>query len=144
MLQESGFPNKMRLFWQDNAVTQNEQLYLYGDPAYTSSSVCIGAYKRPPNGRLTESQVRFNRQMSSHRIKVEHGFGLVKKLWKLLDLQSGMRSGFSPIGSWVFTAVLLTNAYTCLRGNQTSKRFQISPPSLEEYFGLRENEIESE
>ena len=82
--------------------------------------------------------------MSSRRIEVEYGFGLVKKLWKSLDLQSGMRLGLSPIGSWVFTAVLLTNIYTCLRGNQTAKRFQISPPSLEEYFGLRRSENENE
>jgi hypothetical protein len=136
LLQSCRIDRDIEALWRENAVPQEEVLYLYGDPAYCSSSICIGAFKNPPLGRMTPSQHQFNVQMSRCRIEVEHGFGLVKNLWMLLALKSGLRTGLSPVASWVGCAVLFTNIFTCLRGNQTSKRFQITPPSLEEYLTL--------
>ena len=117
LLQICGICEKIENLWRKNGIPESEELYLYGDPAYCSSSVCIGPYKQPPVGRLTPSQQLFNTQMSSCRIEVEHGFGLVKNLWKLLDLKSGLRTGNSPVASWVGYAVLFTNIFTYLRGN---------------------------
>ena len=37
-------------------------------------------------------------------------------------------------------SVLLSNIWTCLRGNQTSLRFACSPPVLEDYLQLPEDE----
>lgn len=41
-------------------------------------------------------------------------------------------------------SVLLWNIWTCLRGNQTSLRFACSPPVLEDYLQLPEDEEEEE
>jgi hypothetical protein len=136
LLMKSGIVEKVEALWHEHATPLNEELYLYGDPAYCSSSVCIGAFKNPPFGRMTPSQKLFNTEMSRHRISVEHGFGLVKNLWMLLALQSTLRTGLSPVTSWVGSAVLFTNIFTCLRGNQTSKKFQMTPPSIDEYLRL--------
>lgn len=130
----SGLEEKVTNLWTTHGVVQQEELFLYGDPAYCSSRICLGAYKSPPGGRMTESQRRFNRQMAKTRIEVEHGFGLWKNLWTSLEMSRNLRSGLSPIGSWMRTAVLFTNIFTCMKGNQTSQRFGLAPPTLEEYL----------
>lgn len=40
----------------------------------------------------------------------------------------------SPLAAYYTSVVLLANIYTCLRGNQISRRFGLRPPTLEEYM----------
>lgn len=125
----------LRLFRQ-NRVSEEQYLFIYGDPAYTGSRVCIGAYRAPPQGRLTAQQALFNAEMSSDRISVEHGFGNVQNLWMRNAFSHSLRSISSPVDSYYATSVLLANIRTCMTGNLVTQRFELIPPSLEEYFAV--------
>lgn len=59
-----------------------DQLYVYGDPAYTLSYGVMGGYKAQPSRPLNQA---VNAHMSSLRVSVEHGFGKINSLWQFLD-----------------------------------------------------------
>lgn len=117
-------------------------LYLYGDPAYSTIYGIMGLYQNYPNRLRTPAHDQFNKAMSRLRIEVEHGFAIHQNLWTWngfylgLKLRQGVAVGYAV---WV----LLTNVWTCLRGNQTSMRFQYMPSAVEEYFAWPEEEIDS-
>ena len=58
-----------------------QQLYVYGDPAYSAGYGVMGPYKALPNQPLTLDIRAFNAYISSLRIAVEHGFGKISALW---------------------------------------------------------------
>ncbi|EED18933.1 conserved hypothetical protein [Talaromyces stipitatus ATCC 10500] len=70
MYQSCGLPEKLR-----EIMKQREQLFLYGDIAYTSSFRIITPYKvtRP----LTRKEKRLIKVLSSDRIGIENAFGKV-------------------------------------------------------------------
>ena len=77
--------------------------------------------------------------MCSSRVDIEHEFGLtaslfkrllVKHTWKLLKLRGS-------VNEHLFAIFFMVNIYTYLRGNKTSKKYQLHPPSLEEYLNVR-------
>lgn len=72
--------------------------------------------------------------MSRMRIAVENAFGLTQSLWTRNAFNSSLRIGQQAVGSYYQIAVLLTNIYTCIRGNQIGGRFIVSPPSLAQYL----------
>jgi hypothetical protein len=136
MFKDTGIEAEIVRLWEEEEVAYQDRLYLYGDPAYCASATTMGAYKNPAGGRMTATQRLFNSQMSSCRISVEHGFAHVQNKWLKNAFHHSLRSMSSPVAAYFMTAVLLANIYTCLRGNQISKRFDIEPPSLAEYFGV--------
>jgi len=112
-------------------------LYLYGDPSYKHTYGVMAPFKHP-RGRfaLEPWQQKANERMSSVRIAVEHAFRHTQVLWTYTAYGKGLRAGSSPVAAYFAAAILLTNCLTCLRGNQTSARFVVDPPSLEEYLLL--------
>ena len=112
-------------------------LYLYGDPAYSTVYGIMGPFKNHPGRLRTKEQNIYNKRMSKLRIEVEHGFALHQNLWTWngFDLGLKLRQGAAVCYA---VSVLLANIWTCLRGNQTSKRFKISPPDIEEYLRVVE------
>jgi AraC-like DNA-binding protein len=134
---ESGFEAEIVAIWRDEQVDRDRRLFVYGDPAYCGSRVVMGAYKKPPGAQLTPEQALFNREMSACRISVEHGFAHVQNRWMRNAFQHVCRIGSSPLAAYYTSAVLLANIYTCLRGNQISKKFGLRPPTLEEYMADR-------
>jgi hypothetical protein len=74
--------------------------------------------------------------MSQLRISAEHGFGLILQLWKFNSFRYGLQQGISPVAAFYIVSVLLTNIYTCFRGNVVSERFSISPPPHSLYLAL--------
>ncbi|KIV87417.1 hypothetical protein PV11_02965 [Exophiala sideris] len=134
LLTECGIDSKILGMYSDRGVGEEEELYLYGDPAYCSSAIVIGPYKKPKRGQLSVDEQEFNTHMSSFRVSVEHGFGLAKNLWHGLEIKSKLRTGSSPVGAMIAVAILFTNCFTCLRGNQVSLKFGVSPPSIESYL----------
>jgi hypothetical protein len=117
-------------------LSEDERLYLYGDPAYTVSFAIMGPYKARVGHPLTESKKAINAHMSSLRISVEHGFGKIMNLFSFNGYRRGLRIGLSPVGSYYMMAVLLANIHTCLQGSQTAEKFGIDPPSLDDYLRL--------
>jgi len=72
--------------------------------------------------------------MSGARIAVENSFGLTQTLWISNAFKTQMKVELQPVGNLYLAAVLLTNCYTCLRGNQIGSRFAMRPPSLLKYL----------
>ena len=73
--------------------------------------------------------------MAKLRVEVEHGFAMHQNLWTWNGFHLGLKLSQ---GAAVFYAisVLFTNAWTCMRGNQTSVRFGCMPPELEDYLWI--------
>jgi hypothetical protein len=108
-------------------------LYLYGDPSYKHSYGVMAPFKRPRGRFALESwKQKANERMSSEDC-CEHAVGHTQVLWTYTAFEKGLRAGSSLVTAY-FAAAVLTNSLTCLRGNQTSARFVVNPPSLEAYL----------
>lgn len=130
MWNECGIEVRLRAIFQDR-----ESLYLYGDPAYLPGYGIIGPYRAYGRDTLSRAQQAANIHMSGERITVEWAFGLVTKSWAFTAFKRVNRVGLSPVPAYYICATLLTNITTCLRGhNQISLKYNLSPPSLEEYL----------
>ena len=127
MLARSGV---MPLLEQHSFDSQGNSLCIYGDAGYP-----LRRYLQTPFlGNLTQQQKDFNEAMSKVRVSVEWLFGDILKQFKFTDFRKNQKLGLSPIGTQYRVSVLLTNAFTCLYGNNTSHYFDCEPPIIEEYF----------
>lgn len=105
--------------------------YVYGDPAYPLTEFIVTGFR---GVRLTPEQNDFNREMSALRISVEWGFAILKTKWAFINFSNDLQLHLNCPGKIVMVAAILTNAHTCLYGNQVSTVFGIDPPALEEYL----------
>lgn len=135
MVELSGISEKLRAV--NGGRRPAHALYLYGDPAYSTVYGIMGPYKNYPQKPRTAAQEKFNKTMAKLRIEVEHGFAIHQNLWAWngYHLQLKVLQG-AAIGYAV--SVLLSNIWTCLRGNQTSYRFACAPPAVEAYLKNQE------
>lgn len=108
-----------------------ERLCLYGDPAYP-----LRWYLQAPfrGAQITAEQNEFNKSMSKVRVSVEWLFGNIIETFKFSDFKKSQKVGLSCVGKMYRVSALLTNAHTCLYGNNCSDYFQLQPPLLEDYF----------
>ena len=128
LLRESGLLPQLDLL--GNGPNQHPYC-LYGDQAYPNRPTLIVPYK----GRvLTRRQKAFNNAMKSFRISVEWGFKDVTHLFTSLDFKYGLKLYQNQVAKMYLVGTLLTNCHICLYGNQTSKYFNLKPPSLEQYL----------
>ena len=104
---------------------------LYGDPAYP-----LRVHLQSPftNARLTPDMKAFNESMSAVRVSVEWTFGDIINSFKFLDFKKNLKIGLSSVGKMYIICALLQNAITCLYGNQSSRYFDLEPPTVQEYF----------
>ena len=72
--------------------------------------------------------------MKKARIAVEWSFGDVVAYFAFMDFKKNLKLGLQPIGKMYRFCVLLKNARACLYGNLTSVYFDLTPPSLGDYF----------
>ena len=56
--------------------------YLVGDSAYP---LCLSLMKPYPEGTRDRDEIKFNKELSSARVKVECAFGLLKSRWRVLQ-----------------------------------------------------------
>ena len=132
MWKDCGIAAKLRELF--TGTSESDMLYLYGDPAYSLSYGTLAPFSRR---ELSARENAMNIEMSSARIVVEWGFGLVRSQFSYGEKKSSQQTGLSAIGAYYIVAVLLTNCQTCLRRrNQISERFNnlIRPPTLAEYL----------
>ncbi|KAL1943754.1 hypothetical protein VTO73DRAFT_4199 [Trametes versicolor] len=139
LLSESGLLDRcakhaVRLDADDGTPVEHRYFQLFGDPAYGVSPLLISPYSGP--GQRSKREQIFNHRMSSVRIEVEHGFGIVLSTWPFLYTFWKHRVYMSPLGRYYRTAVLLTNARSCFHPNQVALHFNCRPPELDEYFHL--------
>jgi DDE superfamily endonuclease len=70
--------------WSNSEIFLNKQQYftckeyLLGDSAFSTSSIMVPAYKKGPNGVISEDKSYFNTMLAKIRIKSEHCIGLLK------------------------------------------------------------------
>ena len=100
---------------------------LYGDPAYPLRTHLQAPFR---DRALTPLMIDFNKSMSTVRESVEWLFNDSASYFKFIDLKIGL----SSVGKMYVVCALLRNALTCLCGNQTSRFFELDPPSLHDYF----------
>ena len=91
-------------------------------------------YKPPSEAALTPHMMEFNKSMSTVRVTVEWPFGEVTRSFRCLDLKSNLKLDLSCVGKMYLVCALIQNALTCMYGNQTSKFFELNPPSVQRYF----------
>lgn len=131
----------------DNMMLQKSvPLFSYGDHAYHQCAWVHAPYSHP-NGHslLPEDQRLFNAHLAEALVAVENGFGEVVKHWTYNSNKLGLKSLLQPVAAYYYTAGLFHNILCCLRGNPISKRFNCTPPTVEEYLAETEdNEEDSE
>jgi hypothetical protein len=104
---------------------------IYGDQGYSTAPGIETPYF---DDAVDAAHAAYNEAMSASRICVEWSFGGI--------LQNWAHNAFTPqqqllsnrkIGQVYIVAALLTNFLNCLRPNNTSQYFGLSPPVLEVY-----------
>ena len=105
-------------------------MWIYGDPAYPLRQQLMAPFRNVP---LTDNMQAFNKSLSSVRVSVEWLFGDVTRSFKFLDFKNNFKIGLSCVGKMYIVSILIRNAITCLYGNQTTKFFNMDPPTIKEF-----------
>ena len=105
---------------------------LYGDSAYGVGPYIISPYAG--TDALTPQQQQWNTTMGGVYILVKHGFSLVLQDWAYLHCVWKNKILGNACGIMYWVAVLLTNACTYIKPNQTSQHYSCPPPSIDNYF----------
>lgn len=100
--------------------------FLAGDSAYPSLEWLVPPFK--DTGRLTTKQKKFNTLHSSHRMVIEHSFGILKGRWRRLYNFQNLNIKF--ITKATIAAVVLHNI--CIDANDLSRP--------DEYFHMEESQ----
>lgn len=127
LLRESGILDQIAPFTTENG----DSLVIYGDKAYPIGNNLITPYR---GVGLEHAERYFNLLMNSGRISVEWGFSKVGTLFSFTNYAPNLKLYLQPVALYYRTAAILTNCHNCLYGSQTSRYFDLEPPSLEEYL----------
>lgn len=112
--------------------SNGNQMYIYGDPAYTISPVLQVPY---PKVGITPRQEAFNESMSRVRVAVEWSFGHTLQYFAFSDFKKSQRSLLSSVHLHYIVSVIFANIHSCIIGTNASVgRFQVEPPTLAEYL----------
>ena len=112
----------------------------YGDQAFIGARHCFATRHVPliAGQALPLQLLRINHGMKIVREAHEHYYGLMKDLWWLAMERRLQSLGLNP--QYVIDEVrfmyLLTNIYTCFRGNNVSSQFGLRHPSFDDYLRL--------
>lgn len=128
MLADSALLNDLQAF--ANSPLGNPYC-IYGDPAYLLRVHLIAPFR---SGVLIPPMMAFNQSVSTVRESVEWLFNDITNYFKFLDFKKNLKIGLSSVGKMYVVGALVRNALTYLYGSQTSRFFQLDPPSLQQYF----------
>jgi len=99
---------------------------LAGDDIYVNTLVVT---------KSNSDDVPFHRAYKSARVRIEHHFGLVMNLWKLLMMyRKNKIAEKDKFMKRIVVAHFLTNCFTCFRGNTVATSFQTTAPSIDDYL----------
>ena len=127
MLVDSGLLRDLEHY----AHVDGRPMCVYGDPAYPHRVHLQAPFRNRP---LTAEMEAFNKSMSRVRVTVEWLFGDIVNYFRFLDFKKNLKIGLSSVGKLYVVAAILRNALTCMQPNNTSKFFELEPPTVEEYF----------
>lgn len=122
----------------EDAGTRYIQYAVFGDKGYITldDATLIASYKRQAGEELTASQLRFNKAMSRVRMAVEWGFLKILTVFGYLRNHCEMKIWNAPVAPYYVVASILTNCHNTLYRNQTSKYYNVLPPTLEAYLSM--------
>ena len=132
--QSSGLVEKLRELQLVDDRDPVRRFHIYGNPAYSLSYGILCAYQAQPNQPLSPLLQEVNTHMPSLRISVQHGFARLMMLWGYNGFKMGLKIGLSPVATYFMVLVLFCNIHSCFHGNQTSKKFHWSSPSVHTYL----------
>ena len=105
--------------------------YLFSDAIYQLTPTIIRRCQH-----ANETEILVNRKISVLIIFIEHRFGMLKNVFKLLGSSKFLHIGDKSVHT-TFSTFILFNCHTCLR---VSGIFvNVDPPSLEEYLPVDED-----
>ena len=116
---------------------------LYGDAIFQAVDYSTIIAKHPLVGNREERRFikRLNYRMSGVRQSIEHMYGALFNLFRLLRLPRQFRlyhSGETAYRTGVICFFLL-NCYTCFNGSACNSMFDTFPPELQDYLPLDED-----
>jgi len=110
---------------------------LFLDPGYRVGHSMITPFRR--RREMTQEELDWNRRMCRDRIAVEWSIGKVKNLFKMLTYKKNLKALMSPVATYFFLAMHLTNLHTILYGCEVAQYFNVEVESLESYLrGFRQ------
>jgi len=127
LLRESGILQEVANFTD----VDGRPLVIYGDKAYPLSDQLLTPYRGVGHNN---DQRNFNLDMNSARISVEWNFAGVNNNFAFMNYSPNLKLYLQPIAVYYKVSVILSNCRTCLYGNQTSKYFELDPPTIQEYL----------
>lgn len=90
---------------------------------------------KPYAGNDHGEEAVFNAAMSGILVSVEHSYKDLKQLWVSQDFARNLKVRQAPIGLLYKSSAIMLNFRTCAyKGGQTIARFQVIPPTLDEYM----------
>lgn len=128
MFRNSGIIDRLDKIFKN----QRRRYYLFEDKVYIHQRHIMSPYIN----YLIRGNKRFNKGMSSARDAVELGYGKTQNLWMSNALKQQSKMGLQPVGGLYRAAMLLTNCYTCFRGNEDATRFKVRPPNIHQYLNV--------
>ncbi|OAD77220.1 hypothetical protein PHYBLDRAFT_165708 [Phycomyces blakesleeanus NRRL 1555(-)] len=106
--------------------------HLYGDSAYANSAVMARPFRIT---NASEDDTVFNTEMSRVRISVEQEFAHVGSFFAFLKYSQTQRIDQCSVGLYYIIGTFLKNVHICYNGgNKTSAKFDVSPPTPEQYI----------
>ncbi|GAU88549.1 hypothetical protein RvY_01231-1 [Ramazzottius varieornatus] len=112
---------------------------LYGDSGYAKKNGILHKSHSRIEIRLSKAKDQ-NTLMSKLRQSVEWCFKEVVTKFAFVDFRKQMKLYEKPVNRIYRVAVLLTNCHNCLYPNQTSRYFDLEPPSLFEYLSCSQED----
>lgn len=130
LLRQSGWEYIM----SESFNVDGRQFYIYGDSAYL-----LRPWMQRPflTAFASLPELRFNADMSSLRVLVEHNYRDLKQFWCSQDFARNLKVRLSPVGLLYKSSAIMLNLRTCLyQGGQTFLRFGLAPPSISELIAF--------
>lgn len=127
MFKQSEVENRIRTIFRDK-----ELFYLYENPAYKATFDVLNPWRGAST--LNDDQRNFNKSMTKVRIAVEQRFDLTQKFWSHNSWAVTQQIKLQPVTAYYVVEALLTNCYTCIKGNQIVNQFLIMPSTLHDYL----------
>jgi len=108
------------------------QFNLFLDPGYRLGHSMITPFRARRD--MTEEEVEWNRRMCRDRVAVEWAIGKVKNLWKMITYKKNLKALMSPVSTYFFLAVHLTNLHSIFYGCEVASYFNVEVESLDTYL----------
>ncbi|GAU93734.1 hypothetical protein RvY_05626 [Ramazzottius varieornatus] len=113
---------------------------LYGDSGYAKKNGILHKPRSRIEIRHSKAKKDQNTLMSKLRQSVEWCSKEVVTKFAFVDFRKQMKLYEKPVNRIYRVAVLLTNCHHCLYPNQTSRYFDLEPPSLFEYLSCSQED----